>query len=46
MLAQLIRISATRPASIASCSAMPTGDVNTLVKVEPRLFLTAEAAVT
>ena len=39
MRAQSIRSRATRPARASSCSAMPSGDVNALSMMEPRLSL-------
>ena len=39
MPAQSVRSRATRPASASSCSAMPSGDVNALSMMEPRLSL-------
>lgn len=46
MRAQSTRSSAMRPASMTSWSAIPAGEVNEFLMIEPRLCLAADAAVT
>lgn len=46
LAAQSTRRSSTSPASIATCSAIPSGEPNASASTEPRLSLAADAAPT